>query len=105
MKKLKEIGICPNCDCTISLFKTNNYKRFVKCEICDFSYAVPKQGIISNSQLLCPKQKVPILIIERKNQQPYFWADQPCFQCVSADNCEKIKDLISEFKDLKVYGY
>ena len=105
MRKIKEIGTCPNCDCTLTLFKTSNYKRFVKCEICGLSYAVPKRGIISNSLLQCPKHKVPILIIEKPDQKVYFWADQACFGCVAVDNCERIEELVSEFKDLKVYGY
>ncbi|UCC19012.1 MAG: hypothetical protein JSV62_13030 [Promethearchaeota archaeon] len=105
MRKLDEIGICPNCDCTISTFVTKNYKRFAKCEICGVSYALPKRGTISNSALVCPKNNFPLLIIDRKNQQAYFWTDQPCFNCVKYDKCETVKELISEFKELKVYGY
>ena len=105
MRKLKEIGTCPNCDCSLTLYKTSNYKRFVKCEICGLSYAVPKRGSISNSLLQCPRHKVPILIIEKPDQKAYFWADQPCFGCVASDKCERIEELVSEFKELKVYGY
>jgi len=105
MRKLDEIGICPNCDCSLSIFKTQNYKRFVKCEICDFSYALPKRGSIDNSALICPKNKVPILIINKKNQKAYFWTEQPCFSCVKYDKCELIQDLISEFEELEVHGY
>jgi hypothetical protein len=105
MRKLDEIGICPNCDCTISSFKTQNYKRFAKCEVCGMSYALPKRGTISNSALLCPKSKFPLLIVDRKDRQAYFWADQPCFSCIRFDKCEIVKELVSEFKELKVYGY
>ncbi|MFX1419602.1 MAG: hypothetical protein ACFE9N_11840 [Promethearchaeota archaeon] len=69
------------------------------------SYALPKRGTISNSALICPKNSLPLLIIDRKNQQAYFWTDQPCFSCVQYDKCERVKDIISEFKELKVYGY
>ncbi|MFX0002949.1 MAG: hypothetical protein ACFE9C_08500 [Candidatus Hodarchaeota archaeon] len=105
MRKLDEIGICPNCDCTISIFKTQNYKRFAKCKICGMSYALPKRGSISNSALTCPRNGFPLLIIDRKSQPAYFWTDQPCFSCVQYDKCERVKELITEFKELKVYGY
>jgi hypothetical protein len=105
MKKLKEIGICPNCDCTLSMFKTNNYKRFVKCEICGMSYSLPKRGSISNSAMICPRSNVPILIVEKIQQKAYFWADQPCFNCIASDKCRDIEELINEFKELEVYGY
>ena len=105
MRKIDEIGICPNCDCTLSSYKTQNYKRFVRCEICGLSYALPKRGSISNSGLICQRHSFPILIIERKDQKAYFWTDQPCFSCVKYDKCEQIKQLIDEFTGLKVYGY
>lgn len=105
MRKIDEIGSCPNCECSISMYKTQNYKRFAKCEICGFSYALPKRGSLSNSALLCPRSNVPLLIVERQNQPAYFWADQPCFNCISYDKCEFVKQLISEFKELRVYGY
>jgi hypothetical protein len=105
MRKIDEIGICPNCECSIYIFKTKNYKRFAKCETCGLSYALPKRGSISTSALICPRNKVPLLIIDKKNQPAYFWADQPCFTCVEFDKCRKIKQLVSEFKELRVYGY
>ncbi|MFX0077322.1 MAG: hypothetical protein ACFE96_17915, partial [Candidatus Hermodarchaeota archaeon] len=82
-----------------------NYRRFVKCEICSFSYALPKRGSIDNSALICPKNEIPILIINNKNQKAYFWTEQPCFSCVKYDKCKIIKDLISEFEELEVHGY
>ena len=105
MRKLDEIGICPNCDCTISTFKTQNYKRFAKCEICGLSYALPKRGSINNSALICPRNKFPILIIEKKDHKAYFWTEQPCFSCIKYDKCETVKELITEFEELQVYGY
>ena len=105
MKKIEEIGICPNCDCSIYIYKTNNYKRFAKCEICGYSYPLPKRGSISTSAMLCPQKRVPILIVEKKDQKAYFWTDCPCFTCVNVDKCEQIKELIAEFEELKVYGY
>ncbi|MHA2010058.1 MAG: hypothetical protein ACXABO_21095 [Promethearchaeota archaeon] len=105
MRRIEEIGSCPNCDCTVSMFKTSNYKRFAKCEICGMSYPLPKSGKISNSSLLCPKQNVPLLIIEKPNQRAYFWADKPCFSCVAFDKCERVKELVLEFSELQVYGY
>jgi hypothetical protein len=105
MRKIDEIGICPNCDCTISIFKTQNYKRFAKCEICGMSYALPKRGSISNSALICSRSSLPILIVDKNVQPAYFWTDQPCFTCVSYDKCENVKGLVTEFKELKVYGY
>ena len=105
MRKLEEIGICPNCSCSISIFKTNNYKRFAKCEICGLSYALPKRGTISNSALVCPIRELPILIIEKNDQKAYFWVDGPCFNCVDRDSCHKVNELIQEFEELKVYGY
>ena len=82
------IGICPSCDCTISTFKTNNYKRFAKCEICGLFYALPKRGSISNSALLRPRTKFPLLIVEKKDHKAYFWTDQHCFSCVKYDQCK-----------------
>ncbi|HEC39004.1 MAG TPA: hypothetical protein ENI29_12265 [bacterium] len=105
MRRIEEIGICPQCSCSISIFKTNSYKRFAKCEVCEMSYALPKRGKISSSGLICPRQKVPILIVEKPSQKAYFWADQPCFTCIDADKCEQTSELVSEFKGLQVYGY
>ena len=105
MKKIEELGICPNCDCTVNTYKTNNYKRFAKCEICGLSYPLPKRGKINNSALICPHSGFPLLIIERPNQKAYFWADKPCFSCIGVDSCQPIKELITEFKELEVYGY
>ena len=105
MKKLKELGACPGCECDLIVFKTNNYKRFVKCEACGLSYALPKRGKISNSALECPKSKFPLLIIEKQDQKVYFWSDQPCFTCIDYDRCSVVKELILEFKELEVYGY
>lgn len=105
MRKLDEIGICPHCDSTISIYKTQNYKRFAKCEICGTSYALPKRGSISNSALICPQNNYPLLIIDRKDQHAYFWTDRPCFDCVQYDKCETVKELIREFTELQVYGF
>jgi hypothetical protein len=105
MKKIEELGVCPNCDCSICIYKTNNYKRFAKCEICGLSYPLPKKGTINNSALMCPNSRFPLLIIDRPNQKAYFWADRPCFSCVGFDKCEPIKELIEEFRGLEVYGY
>ena len=105
MRKIEEIGICPGCECSISIFKTQNYKRFAKCEVCGLSYALPKRGSINNSALICPRNHFPLLIIDRNGQPAYFWSDQPCFTCISYDKCEEIKGLINEFKELGVYGY
>ena len=105
MRKLDEIGTCPKCKAGLIVYKTKNYKRFVKCELCDSSYALPKRGSLSNSALECPKNGFPILIVGPKNQPAYFWSDQPCFNCTRYDSCQPIKDLLLEFKELKVYGY
>ena len=105
MRRIEEIGTCTKWDCSISIFKTNNHKRFAKCEVCGMSYALPKRGEISNSVLTCPLSDFPILIVDRKEQQAFFWADQPCFNCIAFDKCEPIRDLIKEFKELEVYGF
>jgi hypothetical protein len=104
MKKIEEIGTCP-CGCSISSFKTSNYKRFAKCEVCGTSYALPKRGYLSNSALNCPQSGFPILIVENNDQKAYFWVDGPCFSCVEFDRCAPINELIEEFTELKVYGY
>ena len=105
MKRIEEIGTCPQCECSLFLFKTKNHKRFAKCDACGTSYPLPKRGVLVNSILTCPLRKFPILIIERKEQQAFFWADQPCFNCISFDKCQPVKDLIKEFRELGVYGF
>jgi hypothetical protein len=105
MRRIEEIGTCPKCECSISMFKTSNHKRFAKCEVCGTSYALPKRGELLNSVLTCPLREFPILIVDRKEQQAYFWADQPCFNCIAFDNCEPIHELITEFKELEVHGF
>lgn len=105
MKKLREIGTCPKCQCSITIYKTSSYKRFAKCEMCITSYSLPKQGAISTSALECPRTHFPILIIERPHQPAYFWTDRPCFNCVEFDRCIILGELKAEFKELKVYGY
>ena len=105
MRKREEIGTCPECECSISIFKTKNYKRFAKCEVCGASYPLPKKGTISNSAMSCPLSNYPILIVDANNRKAYFWADRPCFTCVAFDRCEPIKELTKEFEDLEVYGY
>ena len=105
MRKINEIGYCPTCKGELSVYKTKNCKRFVKCELCGSSYALPKRGTLSNSALECPKSGFPIIIVDQKNQPAYFWSDQPCFNCTKYDSCQPVKDLLLEFKELKVYGY
>jgi len=105
MKELQEVGTCPSCECSLIMYKTTNYKRFIKCDVCGLSYALPKKGKISNSALDCPKSHFPLLVIERLNQSAYFWTDQPCFSCIDYDRCIVLKSLIKEFKELRVYGY
>jgi hypothetical protein len=105
MRKIEEIGTCPGCDCSLFMFKTKNRKRFVKCEICGLSYPLPQYGQITTSGLVCSKKKYPILIVQKKDQKAYFWADGPCFSCVEEDRCQEIKDLVEEFKELEIYGY
>ena len=105
MRALEEIGTCPQCECSLMIYKTKNYKRFVKCDVCGISYALPKAGKIEGSGLRCPKSGFPILIIQKKGQRCYFWADGPCFDCIDASSCEPMNALIKEFEDLKVYGY
>ncbi len=58
MKKIEEIGTCPICESILFLYKTSNYKRFVKCEACGISYPVPKRGKIEISGLNCPKSNI-----------------------------------------------
>ena len=104
MRQLDEIGTCP-CGCSLMIYKTNNYKRFVKCDDCGISYALPKRGKISNSALLCPRSEFPVLIVDRPNQKAYFWTDQPCFTCIKYDKCPITTELIVEFEGLEVHGY
>ncbi|MBY9007894.1 MAG: hypothetical protein KGD63_14225 [Candidatus Lokiarchaeota archaeon] len=105
MKKSEELGLCPNCNCSIILHKTLNYKRYAKCEICGNSYPLPNQGRIDNSALICPQRKFPILIIEIKDKKAYFWVDNPCYDCEKYNNCEPVQELIKEFIKMEVYGY
>jgi ssDNA-binding Zn-finger/Zn-ribbon topoisomerase 1 len=105
MKELEEIGECPNCGCTLIMYKTSNHKRFVKCEGCGISYPVPKWGKIHSSALLCPMRSYPILIVKKSNSKAYFWTDRPCFDCMHSDKCEEVQSLIQEFTELEVYGY
>ena len=105
MKAIDEIGTCPFCDFSLIMYKTNSYKRFVKCDFCGVSYPLPKRGKISNSALTCPKSDFPVLIVSLPNQKSYFYADQPCFNCIQFDKCEVVNMLVAEFKELKVNGY
>ncbi len=105
MRQLDEIGTCPQCDGSLMIFKTKNYKRYVKCDNCGLSYALPKRGNLSNSALLCPRSGIPILIVDRPNQKAYFWSDQPCFTCIQYDKCPVTAELIVEFEELEVHGY
>ncbi len=105
MRNVGEIGTCPKCECAISMFKTNSYTRFAKCEVCGTSYPLPKRGSISNSAMLCPKSKFPILVVDRNDQKAYFWTDGPCFSCIEIDRCVAIKELTQEFVEMEVYGY
>jgi homogentisate 1,2-dioxygenase len=104
MRQLDEIGTC-SCGCSLMIYMTKNYKRFVKCDNCGVSYALPKRGKISNSALTCPRSNFPVLIVDRPNQKAYFWADQPCFSCIHYDKCPVTAELIVEFKELEVHGY
>ena len=105
MRKLEEIGTCPKCDFPIYTYKTNQYKRFAKCEGCGTSYPLPKRGSLSNSALVCPSRKYPILIVKKNGSKAYFWADQPCFSCIEFDNCVPVSELVEEFTELGVNGY
>jgi len=106
MKAIEEIGECPHCNMNLVLYKTSNYKRMVKCEICGHVYPIPKRGKLHSSMLYCPRYKYPILIVHKnKDSKAYFWTDRPCFTCPEYDSCEPVKELIKEFTDLEVYGY
>ncbi len=105
MKKIEEIGTCPICESILFLYKTSNYKRFVKCEACGISYPVPKRGKIEISGLNCPKSNMPLLIIEKKEGKSYFWAAEPCFNCLTRSSCESVQLLIKEFEELNIHGY
>ena len=106
MKKIKELGTCPKCSFSLYIYKTNNYKRFAKCDNCKLSYSLPKRGSISNSALTCPQKGFPLLIVEKSNnEKPYFWSDRPCFTCTKIETCVPRNDLITEFKELEVFGY
>ena len=105
MKQLDEIGTCPKCDFPIYIYKTNQYKRFAKCEGCGTSYPLPKRGILSISALECPLRKFPILIVSKEGQKSYFWADQPCFNCLDREKCQPVNLLVKEFTELEVNGY
>ena len=105
MRKLKEIGTCPTCECSLTIYKTSNYKRFVKCDACGTSYSLPKRGSISNSAMICPRSGFPIIIVEKPQQKAYFWTDQPCFSCIKTGKCIPVAELEAEFKELEVYGY
>ena len=100
-----EVGICPKCGCSIMAYKTNNYKRFAKCPMCEVSYPLPKRGSLDYSALECPESGFPILIVQKRDQKAYFWADRPCFTCTKFDKCQPIKELIQEFEELEVHGY
>ncbi len=105
MRMLKEIGECPECGCSLMIYKTKNtYRRFGKCENveCDISYGLPKAGSIETSGLKCPKTKFPVLIIRavgRNKHRPYSWGKTPCFDCTQFDKCNVVKDLVQEFKE------
>ncbi|MHA1766783.1 MAG: hypothetical protein ACTSVK_11080, partial [Promethearchaeota archaeon] len=71
MKQLKEIGNCPNCDCSLIIYRSSNYKRFVQCWFCGLCYPLPKKGKIYNSSILCPRSGFPILIIENPKKKAY----------------------------------
>ncbi len=105
MNKSEELGFCPNCNCSIILHKSKNYKRYAKCEICGNSYSLPKRGKISNSALICPLRRYPILIIEDQDKKAYFWSDIPCFDCFTYDSCKPVQELIEDFIEMEVYGY
>ncbi|MFX1273624.1 MAG: hypothetical protein ACFFBP_13630 [Promethearchaeota archaeon] len=105
MKKLVEIGTCPKCQCSIYIYKTNQHKRFAKCEGCETSYPLPKRGSLSISALICPLRSFPILIVDKQGNTSYFWADQPCFSCINYDNCKPVNELIEEFIELEVHRY
>lgn len=105
MRQLEEIGICPQCQCSLFMYKTNNHKRFAKCEICGYSFALPKRGKISNSTLICEKKQLSVLLVTRPKHKAYFWTDSPCFTCSNQDKCEVVNGLISEFEENEVYGY
>jgi ssDNA-binding Zn-finger/Zn-ribbon topoisomerase 1 len=105
VREIEELGSCPKCDCSIIMYKTRSYKRFAKCDVCEISYPLPKRGSISNSALVCPKTKFPILIVEKRNSKAYFWSDRPCFTCTEMRNCGPVKTLEEEFAALEVHGY
>jgi len=105
MKKISELGICPHCGSDINAYKTKSHKRFAKCGGCNISYPLPTRGTMINSALECPIKKFPIIIIDVKDRQAYFWAEGPCFNCKVFEHCERIQELKNEFTELKVYGY
>ena len=102
MKVIKSIGDCIKCGEEIIIYRSKSRNRFIKCynTDCDFSYPLPRAGHIENSGLICPKNKLPILIITKKNQNvTYFWVDGPCFTCKDGSNCPPLVDLREEYEN------
>ena len=73
----------------------------MKCDNdeCNFSYPVPKYGTIESSFEYCPKTRIPVLIVHRKNSKiTFFWTDGPCFNCMMGNSCPIISELSDEYE-------
>ena len=94
MRKIQEVGICPKCKCSLSMFKTSNYKRFVKCEVSEFCEKCRR------CIQLCPVNAIydnPILRecgnlsrIEGEKCMEYFYKTTGCSVCIQVCPFHKI---------------
>ncbi|MHA1821292.1 MAG: hypothetical protein ACTSU2_13065 [Promethearchaeota archaeon] len=100
MYALKSVGECPRCGDDLILYRTQNRKRLVKCDNpeCGLIYGIPKAGKIEATFEKCPETHLPILFIQKKNSDHfYFWTDGPCFNCRKGNSCKPLMELREEY--------
>ena len=106
------IGTCPHCGDDLAVFKTNQYKRFVKClndECVDSAYPLPRKGSFEVSGEICPKTHLPVLAFVPQTpragtkgtyrKKTYFWAKGPCFACFDRSHCAVWQELNEDYND------
>ena len=100
MRLICSTGECPKCGEGLEIKRYKSGGRAVKCEDCEFGYALPRAGRIEPMGIECPKFKVPIIKIEKGNKKKpviYFWAKGPCFGCSQSSGCEPYNELLEEY--------
>ena len=127
MRYINSVGECPQCGSTLEMYKTKKGSRLIQCENDECArkdetgnsvgrsrkkifYWLPRKGHVESTNCYCPKDKYPIMVVEKANNSrfkisSYFFANGPCFSCLKRDHCTPVNELVVEYREFGEFGF